>query len=454
MKRYKLILSYDEFELITTSTDDVEKVVVPMRHREGKLLYGIDNVQQKMLQNGLAPTEQGLDLLCLATAVYLADTRISRELHSQDSWTREIYIELPVYDLIKFREAKTIFERMLNFLTGDKWTVDFTQKDSKIIKHDEEKYKSENFEIATLFSGGMDSLISTINYLEQSKKIVLVSHAGEGFTKNSQTNILHDFEEKYQLDDLLYLDLWMVFEKDFLPGGGNENSTRSRSFLFIALGIFTISNSTAIKELQVPENGLIALNIPLDDLRIGSHSTRTTHPFYLNLWNDVLKILNTDKTVINPYWNMTKGEMAIECLNKEYLSEIMERSNSCSSPIKARWKGLPPQHCGFCVPCIIRRAAMHKAFGKDGDGTVYTADDVSSIIRNHASGEGIQLRSFQHAINRLKKNPTMAKLLVYKTGSISGNDEYITGLSEVYKRGLMEVDSFISSEVGDNNENI
>ena len=119
-----------------------------------------------------------------------------------------------------------------------------------------------------------------------------------------------------------------------------------------------------------------------------------------------------------------------------------------------RWKGLPPQHCGFCVPCIIRRAAMHKAFGKDGDGTVYTANDVSSIIRNHASGEGVQLRSFQYAINRLKKNSTMARLLVYKTGSISGDDEYITELSEVYKRGLMEVDSFIRSEVGEENENI
>lgn len=453
MKRYKLIASYSEYEVKLISNDDIETVVIPMRNQDGKFLYGIDNVQQKMFQNGIVPTEQGLDLLCLATLVYMADTRISREMHSQDSWTREICIELPVYELNKFCEAKTVFERMLNFLTGDKWSVDFTPKESRIIEPDESQYDSKEFEIATLFSGGMDSLISTINYLEQNKKIILVSHAGEGFTKNSQTNILKEFEEKYQMDNLLYLDLWMVFEKDFLPGGGNENSTRSRSFLFIALGIYAISKFNAIKELQVPENGLIALNIPLDDLRIGSHSTRTTHPFYLSLWNEVLEILGTNKTVINPYWNKTKGEMAHECLNKEYLSIIMEKSNSCSSPIKARWKKLPPQHCGFCVPCIIRRAAIHKAFGKDGDGTVYTAHDVSAIIKNHTSGEGIQLRSFQYAINRLKSNPAMAKLLVYKTGPISGDDDYIAELAEVYKRGLLEVDSFIISEVEGANEN-
>ena len=454
MKRYKLIVSYDEFELIMTSTDDVEKVVIPICNKDGKLLYGIDNVKQKMLQNGIEPTEQGLDILCLATAVYLADTRISRELHSQDSWTREIYIELPVWDLMKFREARPIFERMLNFLTGDKWTIDFTQKEVEIIEPDEAKCECKEFEVASLFSGGMDSLISTINYLEQNKKILLVSHAGEGFTKNSQTNILRKFAEKYLVDNLLYLDLWMVFEKDFLPNGGNENSTRSRSFLFIAFGIFAISNFQALNELQVPENGLIALNIPLDELRIGSHSTRTTHPFYLNLWNEVLEILSTGKTVVNSYWNKTKGEMANECLNKEYLSEIMDQSNSCSSPIKARWIGLPPQHCGFCVPCLIRRASMYRAFGKDGDRTVYTADYVASIIRNHSSGEGIQLRSFQYAINRLKSKPSMAKLLVYKTGAISGDDEYINELSEVYKRGLFEVDEFISSGMEDALEDI
>jgi 7-cyano-7-deazaguanine synthase in queuosine biosynthesis len=407
-----------------------------------------------MLQNGIEPTEAGLDILCLATAVYLADTRISRELHSQGSWTREIYIELPVGDLMKFCEAKPIFERMLDFLTGDKWIIDFTQKEIEIIEHNENKSKCKEYEVASLFSGGMDSLISTINYLEQDKKVILVSHAGESFTKNSQKNILSEFTKKYQMDNILYLDLWMVFNKDFLPEGGNENSTRSRSFLFIAFGIFVISNIHSIKELQVPENGLIALNIPMDDLRIGSHSTRTTHPFYLTLWNEVLETLGTGKFVINPYWNKTKGEMANECFNREYLFEIIDKSNSCSSPIKATRKHLSPQHCGYCVPCIIRRAAMNKAFGIEGDRTVYTADDVASIVRNHSSGEGIQLRSFQYAINRLKNKPSMAKLLVYKTGAIIGDDAYINELSEVYMRGLFEVDAFIKVETEDAREDI
>src|SRR6266852_896439 len=43
--------------------------------------------------------------------------------------------------------------------------------------------------------------------------------------------------------------------------------------------------------LYVPENGLIALNVPLDPLRLGSFSTRTTHPFYIARWNELLKMV-------------------------------------------------------------------------------------------------------------------------------------------------------------------
>ena len=71
--------------------------------------------------------------------------------------------------------------------------------------------------------------------------------------------------------------------KDILLDGGIESSTRSRSFLFIDFEIFALSGMGGVNVLQVPENGLIALNVPLDTLRVGSHSTRTTHPFYMNL---------------------------------------------------------------------------------------------------------------------------------------------------------------------------
>jgi hypothetical protein len=329
---------------------------------------------------------------------------------------------------------------MLNFLTGDRWSIEFTKRDILLAEDKECKIK---YDAVSLFSGGMDSLIGTINHLEQNHSIALISHAGDGYTKDAQKSLFSEFKEKYSNITLSYFNLWMSFRKDILIDGGTENSTRSRSFLFIALGIFALSGMNESRVLQVPENGFIALNVPLDTLRIGSHSTRTTHPFYMNLWNKILYDLNLPHSVNNYYWNKTKGEMAGECSNIPFLLQVITKSISCSSPQKTRSVGLPSQHCGYCVPCLIRRAAIHKANGFENDKTAYLINSVSELIEAHAKSKGEQLRSFQVAIKRIKDNPRLKNLLIYKSGKLKGDVGFISQLAEVYYRGLIEVDSFI-----------
>lgn len=444
MNKYLLVGDYIYKEVTSTNKADYIAVTVPFRGDDDTLQYGISHAMKKLKENGIYPTEDGIDILSLAGLVYLADTRISRNLHSQDSWTREIAIEIPVYNLEKWTPLGGLFTRMLNFLTGDRWTISFRKRDEELSKKPEDEVSPPEFDAVTLFSGGMDSLIGTINHLENYHKTALISHAGDAHTKNAQSKLLAHFQGKYPDLDPLYLDLWMVFEKNLIPGGGNENTTRSRSFLFIAFGIFAMSGMKGVSTLEVPENGLIALNVPLDELRIGSHSTRTTHPFYLDSWNQVLQGLGIEFSVRNPYWNKTKGEMANECSNKEFLLQVIQDSISCSSPQKARWSGATPQHCGYCVPCIIRRAAMNKAFREEGDSTPYLIDNVSEIATSHAKGKGVQLRSFQIAINKIKEQPRQAKILIHKSGPLSGDSAYLQELSDVYLRGLLEVDDFIT----------
>lgn len=453
MNRFKLIGSYDESSIRTINEMDLEIVHIPLVTEQKTLKYGIGKVVDKMLENGICPTEKGIDVMVLATLVYLADTRISRTKNSQDSWTREITIQLPVIDVDEWDSVHDDLVRMLNFLTGDKWNFCFEKRILKFGDLQSRLKERREFEIVSLFSGGMDSLISTINYLEENKQLLLVSHAGDGHTKSAQKAILEVLEEKYENIKPVQLDLWMVFDKDIVPNGYTDNTTRSRSFLFIALGILALSGLPQLHRLEVPENGLIALNVPLDNLRVGSHSTRTTHPFYLSMWNKILNNIGFSINVENKYWYRTKGEMATECKNRQLLLELMKQSVSCSSPGKARWGGFPPQHCGFCVPCLIRRAAMLKAFGFGNDSTEYTKQNVAEIRQNHSKGMGIQLRSFEYAIERIRKNPKLAKLLIHKPGPLPGNSEYLEALVDVYVRGLNEVGTFIqtslSNEVND-----
>lgn len=447
MKSFKITGSYLSTKQIEQVRDETVEIQIPFLDENEHLRFGIGNIVTKLHSNNVYPSEDGLDFLCFAGLVYLADTKISRVLHSQDSWTREIHLILPVYNFEKWSESVEIFTRMLNFLTGDRWMIQFTQREKSLVAPHNESDDKQLFDIVTLFSGGMDSLIAVINNLEQNKNIAFVSHAGDPFTKNAQKKLLTHINEKYPEKKPTYFDLWTDTDARLMVSGGRETSTRSRSFLFISFGICILTGVNGPSVLQVPENALIALNVPLDSLRVGSHSTRTTHPFYLEMWNEILSRMNINACVKNPYWNKTKGEMADECLNKNFLYKVIADSMSCSSPQKIRYKSASPQHCGYCVPCIIRRAAMAKAFGPDNDPTKYYAPDVSKIRHALTTEEGVQLRSFEYAISRLKSNPSIAKPFIFKSGPLSSDAAYIDELASVYTRGLMEVDDFIQHSI-------
>lgn len=67
---------------------------------------------------------------------------------------------------------------------------------------------------------------------------------------------------------------------------GAEDTTRSRSLMFFAHAIVLASGIGHHVDLYVPENGVISLNIPLTVMRLGSLSTRTTHPYFMGMFQN------------------------------------------------------------------------------------------------------------------------------------------------------------------------
>ena len=443
MKRFKLIGNYSSEELSANIHENYNEIVIPLTQNGKFLNFGMGHVTSVLRNNDVFPCEKAYDLIALALLVYMADTRISRKDHAQDSWTREIYIELPVESPDVWNKNVDRLNRMLKFLTGDIWKVSFTER--TIVLNFGEGKKTEAFDAISLFSGGMDSLISTINLQEQGKNVLLAAHANEGLVKKAQTDIIWKLDQKYPETKHSLVDFWTNISKKLIAEGGEENTTRSRSFLFIAFAVFIASGTANLKELLIPENGLIAINVPMDSMRVGAHSTRTTHPFYLSCWNELLSNIGFDISMKNPFWNKTKGEMAAECLNKDLLYEMMPLSMSCSSPGKERYQGLPPQHCGYCLPCIIRRAAMHRAFRDDN--TAYANLSVSEMVYERAQEKGVQMRSVQYAIQRVKDDPLFAEYAILKPGPLRQDNDYLKEMAEVYTRGLMEVDRWIQDSL-------
>lgn len=255
--------------------------------------------------------------------------------------------------------------------------------------------------------------------------------------------IVRALKQHYNATQFDRLRMWMVFPQGLVAGSASENTTRSRSFLFFAIGVFAATGFTSRFTLQVPENGLIALNVPLDPLRLGALSTRTTHPFYLARWNELITNLEITGMVDNPYWNYTKGEMINNCSNRRLLRRLTSCSLSCSSPTKGRWQGRGVQHCGYCLPCLIRRAAIIAGFGVGNDTTTYSIPNLNDNVLDTSQALGQQVRSLQFAIDRLRRQPDCASLLIHKPGPLSDYPERWTALTDVYRRGLNEVATLV-----------
>ncbi len=404
--------------------------------------HGVGRALDDMAEVSLFPSEMGLDLLVLAALVHASDTRISRFTESQDTWTREIRLVVPVSDPFPWRRSSGLLKQMLDFLTGDLWTIDFRPRPrafSAVIEAPAEPRAESAFDCVSLFSGGLDSLVGAIDVLEGGAVPLLASHAGEGATSVSQETCYRALKEHYPQRAFDRLRLWMNFPKALVQNVAAEDTTRGRSFLFFALGVFAGTGLRRTFTVRVPENGLIALNVPLDPLRLGSLSTRTTHPFYMARWNDLLASLGISGRIENPYWDKTKGEMVEGCANAKLLSDLIPHSLSCSSPTKGRWHGRGIEHCGYCLPCLIRRAAIEKASGPGRDSTTYAVPDLSAELLDTQRSVGQQVRSFQYAIDRLQAKPELADILIHTTGPLSDQAAHLAGLAGVYRRGLAEV---------------
>lgn len=430
----------DRFD-VTVGTDE-QRTYLQLVAGEKSLDYGIGGALTRLKKFGVFPSEIGIDLLVLAAHVHAADTRISRAEQSQDSWTREIRLVVPVSDPVRWSAAVPTLKKILDFLTGDRWMIGFRARPARFTKIAEVAPPSliaSPFDSLSLFSGGLDSLIGVIDLLEEGATPLLVSHFGEGATSDAQGKLFTGLKGSYTKSPFERLRVGMTFKDGLVEGVGSENSTRGRSFLFFALGVFAGTGMGRRFVLRVPENGLIAVNVPLDPLRLGSNSTRTTHPYYMARWNDLLGVLGIGGEVQNPYWNKTKGEMAAACRNPALLKELAADSLSCSSPAKARWHGHGIEHCGYCLPCLIRRAALMAAWGTGSDTTTYTVPDLHAQPLDTRQAIGVQVRSFQYAIERLKGRPQLANLLIHKPGSLADEAANLDQLADVYRRGLGEV---------------
>ncbi|MFC6439814.1 Qat anti-phage system QueC-like protein QatC [Bowmanella sp. JS7-9] len=395
----------------------------------------------KIRKLGVAVNPDALDLVTIATAVTSAETFEPRE-NAPNSWSRILNLHIPVLAPDKWKAVATRLESLLGFLTGDQWKLTFSKSDltlPKPINSKQSKLTTESLKglnAVCLFSGGLDSAVGAIDILNGQSDVrpMLVSHAyrADGAKQQDIKKLL-----KKPYGELSYS---IAPQLSSQANHANDTSMRGRSFNFLAMAVLGIAalrganNDNTISRIIVPENGYISINPPLTRRRIGSHSTRTTHPNFLSQLEGLLNDVGFNIHFVNPYQFKTKGEMLAECVDQDAVKQAIPLSVSCS-----HWHREHIQ-CGYCLPCLIRRASVfHAGFEKDA---AYAVPRLKSILKEYEKRDDVH--AVQTAILRLKKSPDYMAWL-RQSGPLPQNKETRVKLESTVKRGLAEVEAFLKS---------
>lgn len=406
-----------------------DKIVGPLsEQRKG----GIKHTIQDLYYRPNEPSQSALSLLNISISVFAADKIFSRT-ETSDNWTRDIELFVPIHSSISHLSSS--LEKCLSFLSGDRWK--FFLRESEILNMGRCYYK-DNFipDAVCLFSGGSDSLTNAINLLEKGKRLLLVGHHDYSITAHKQSELASSLMQKYGSNNL------RLSKVELKIIDNNERSTRSRSFLFISLAIVTASAFGPDIPIYVPENGFIGINAPLTEGRLGSYSTRTTHPKYFEYLSNIISLFGLGHELINPFKYESKGTILERCNNRDILKKLFPASISCAHPTTGRWKGFPSGNCGYCYPCLIRRASAHK-MGWDSQND-YQNDPIGKPDIILERGEKSKdLISLLISINRYKSGKHKSSSLVLKSGSLGSESRNLDKLVKMHKDSMNEIIQWI-----------
>lgn len=318
-----------------------------------------------------------LDLLEISKAVFLADRAVRRSLNFGQR-TREFHLRIPVRRVAVWRRAKALLESLARFASTDVWKLEFRPAESRRQSRQQRKRAESTATVVALFSGGLDSLCGAAYLARAGQNPIFVSHSPPGReTCSSLVERTFAAFERGELRD----DQCVTFrlevrerERDGRRSMFQEPTRRTRPFFFLSLAC-SVALDTRVTTVQMSENGAFALSLPIRADAYGALCSRQAHAFLLHGFKELLNLVSPCAAgwmVYNPFEQMTKGEacqlldrasyLACEAVSCEYVGRQAASLWAWKKkhPVLAGGVGKGPQ-CGVCLPCLVRRAALHKA---------------------------------------------------------------------------------------------
>lgn len=392
------------------------------------------------------------DLFIIGLSVFALDKRISRSLFD-DAWTREIEVSIPVLEKNKWDRTCDRWNELLSFLTGDIWKIKFRSTSAEYGFHknaNRSKIDISGCDCVSLFSGGLDSFCGAIKLLEDGKSPVLVGHNEYPKLRYIQENMVKDFRSNYDSQSISFLGFTAGARApkniEGEPLRKTENTSRGRSLLFLCAAISIAGIMGEDTPVYIPENGFIGLNISLTNSRKGSCSTRTTHPFFLEGLSEILGEVGIHNRIENFFAYKTKREIVNLIAETQSFKNNYMNTISCSHPCVARYNRTGsreyPVNCGFCYPCLIRKASLQDVEISEKNDV---EDTISFINTESESTKSSDLFAVLSSVHRYKGlSDKELRRMIRCTGKLS--KEKVEWFERVYREGMNDLTDFFKNE--------
>jgi len=316
-------------------------------------------------QLGRGLPDRLLDLLEIALAVYSADIAFPRQ--ENEDWVRSTSFLLPVRDPDTWQQIEPQLAEFLYVLSHDAYVFEFERRTGdRGPRTEDERHPAEaggpqcGHDCAALLSGGIDSFAGATALLATARRPLFVAHRPQNpAIVTAQEHVRKALARRFGADTALAAIRCGPArtprpEYPYPPPDERETSQRTRSFLFLSLGAAACC-AAGVDTLYCPENGILSLNVPLTEARVGGYSTASTRPKTLARVCSLLSALGFPIRVENPFVYQTKAQLVRDVLRPHFTVADIQGAVSC-------WMaGRYSRPCGGCIPCLIRAISMEAA---------------------------------------------------------------------------------------------
>jgi 7-cyano-7-deazaguanine synthase in queuosine biosynthesis len=384
------------------------------------------------------------DLCEIAAYVYLGDKALSRGQY--EKWTRNLSFLVPVRNPERWNAVKGLLTNTIGTLSGDNVQFTFVRKtENKSARRflaSSQRLVTES-DCVSLFSGGLDSFAGAVHLIDQGRRPLFASHY-VSVLKSLQRDLVAALEHEFgrTFEHLQYRVTARKTKGTRFPFTARESSHRARSFLFMSFAAVAAA-TRGLTDIYICENGMLSLNVPISDARKGTRSTHHAHPLYLLYFNQLINALYARTFVVeNPFLFWTKGEEA-KLLDRPNLRQRISETVSCWGYPNQTLRYENTNHCGCCIPCIVRRVSLIAA-GLESYDDQYAVD----VFKLGGTTNPKDRRNIEDLIYFCQSFATLSKsellyrypeLVMIEVGGSDASEDRLEKILRVYRKFASEV---------------